>query len=148
MDKSCKQLQVVLILEARTTGHDLTEYIPCSFDVNCGFWCCATIQQYTTFTIPIGGEGSLQFSNDGSCDTRHQLVIVNGIFAEVVAFDQVLRACIADLPVDDDDLAVIAQVDAGVLLPKEVQRQGYVMFDASRREPLLHYLEVRVFARP
>src|SRR2546428_13039648 len=42
---------------------------------------------------------------------------------------------------------MVAQVDARVVGSEEVQRQRNVMLDASSREPLLHLLEVGVFAR-
>ena len=42
---------------------------------------------------------------------------------------------------------MITQVDACVLRPEVVQRQRNIMLDASSREPLLHFLEARVFTR-
>src|SRR2546427_6098688 len=42
---------------------------------------------------------------------------------------------------------MVAQVDARVVGPEEVQRQRNVMLDASSREPLLHLFEVGVFTR-
>src|SRR5205814_7363603 len=49
--------------------------------------------------------------------------------------------------VNHHNLAMITQVDACVLRPEVVQRQRNIMLDASSREPLLHFLEARVFTR-
>src|SRR5712692_7282044 len=51
------------------------------------------------------------------------------------------------MPVNHHNFAMVAQVDACVVGSEEVQRQRNVMLDASSREPLLHLLEVGVFAR-
>src|SRR5438046_3860909 len=121
MDEGREQLQVVLILEARAAWYDLTKHITDSLQLKSDLRGCVSGQEDATFTVPIGSEGSLQFSYNRSTDACHQLIIVDGILAEVVTLDQVLRASIANPSVDNHDLAVIAQVDACILRPEPMQ---------------------------
>src|SRR5712691_2237269 len=120
MDEGREQLQVILILEARTAGHYLAEHITSSLQIDGDLRGCVTGQEDAAFTVPIGGEGGLQFSHHRSTDACHQFVIIDGIFAEIITLDQVLRASIANVSVNHYDLAVITQVDACVLRSEEV----------------------------
>ena len=68
----------------------------------------------------VGEKYRLQLAHDRTGQPRHQLLV--GEPPVGVRIDDVLRTDVADLPVDDGDLAVVAQVEAHRLAAPKTRR--------------------------
>src|SRR5258707_9512193 len=112
-----------------------------------GFRCSVLVEQNPGLRVPIGAESCLELGSNGSRDLCDELIMVDGILAEVIAFDHVLRTGKANLPIDHRDLAMVAQVEARAPGAEEAQRQRQGILDAGFREPLSHLFEFGAWAR-
>lgn len=90
VDQGSKQLQVVLVLEARAAREHLAEDIASRHRYQGGFRRGVVVEQNTGLRVPIRAESGIELGDNRSRDLRNQLIIGDGILAEVIAFDYVL----------------------------------------------------------
>ncbi len=147
LEEGGEQLQVVVVLEARSARHHLHVQLRgvefAQLDV-------ADLgeQQLIALAVPIGDEDSLDLTHGRALDPAHQLLPVQPtldvLLLVVVVDDQVLRADEADQAVDDDQLAVVAEVRPPVVLLERLDRQHRQVVRAHRLEASDRPLAVRV----
>ena len=112
----------------------------------------ADAQLLTAFGVPVGGEDRFDRGDDLAADLDHDVVPMPpdlDVGLHVVGrVDHVLRAHHRPLPVDDEEFAVIAQIDPPQLAPPRDEREHEVPFDPGRGQPLAERMESRVLPRP
>ncbi len=87
-------------------------------------------QQFVGLAVPVGDEERVDARDDGPLEAHHEVLPVQAAPAVaplvVAGVDDVLRAGESDLAVDDEQLAVVAQVGALELAPQRLHRQHEV----------------------
>jgi hypothetical protein len=79
------------------------------------------LQHLVGLDQPIGHEDVLQFQHRRAGNSNHQLLVGDG--RRIGRRHQVLRSGVADSPIDDSDLAVVAQVQPGHPPAQEADRE-------------------------
>jgi hypothetical protein len=146
-----EQLQVVLLLEARTgrdhLGEDARRLLR---DVQ--ILVDLTQQRIVRLRVPVGGEHRIQLVHDGTRAADHE-VLPHEPAAQVRRLvvgrmDDVLRTREGDVAVDHQDLAVIAQIQPLVLAPPRPDGHAAPPQEAGRVQELHERAIARVPQRP
>ena len=131
-----EQPEVVLALEARAARHDLR--VDRALLHRAGHIVLAQ-NQLVGLAVPVGREQRVDTGDDRSLEAHHEVFPVQAptdvALLVVARVDEVLRSREADLSVDDEQLAVVAQVGALPLSAQRAHGQHVVPLRAHLREP-------------